>query len=455
MILFPYLAFAEPWSVSEKSPVITEKKEIPPPAFAGGRDDNFARGDDRRSFWNNRFDYGYYFYQKVISPADGARCGMVPTCADYGYQAMRKHGLMMGTWMSTDRFMRDHGHNEGPYDFIEKYGKRRFFDPLHENDFWFSREKNILRARVLSKAAYPPPFSMGAPPLLAPPATKSLSPKNISPSANDSPNTLRQFADTLFHEEDYYRAITEYKRFIFLYPAHPKAKETKFLIGFSYLKGEKWDAAISAFSEIFSEKVEFLIGQAHFFANRYAAARSEWASFLEKYPKSKLKDATHYQIGWSYFLEETHEKAKEEFKKVGTPAGGGSTLKSHANKMIEEIDQWEEHPRRSPFLAGTLSAIVPGSGQWYTGRFWDGLSALVLNGIFAYGIYKTFDAKLYPASGILIFFGLGFYGGNIFFAVLGAHKFNRNIKESQWQRLKNRHRLHLEWRGNSLNFRFP
>lgn len=287
--------------------------------------------------------------------------------------------------------------------------------------------------------------------------------------------TIKQFADSLFREEDYYRAITEYKRFLFLYPKHPKSDETKFLIGFSYFKGEKRDAAIRYFEELssdsskkasaFFEESYFFIGQTHFLANRHPIARAQWQEFLEKYPKSQFADAAHYQRGWSFFLEEELERSKEAFKKVTAKESHPEakprdllkislTFKEHAGKMIEEIDRWGDHPRRSPLLAGVMSALLPGSGQWYTGRFWDGFSALLINGIFIYGIYAAFDAELYAAGGILAFFGTGFYGGNIFSAVSGAYKFNRNIKESQWQRLKSQHGLDFNWSGSSLTLRF-
>ncbi len=116
----------EPWSNSEKAPVIRE--EIL-------RGHNILAPQD--NFWNNRFDHGYYFYQKMISPADGARCGMIPTCADFGYQAIQKHGPILGGWMATDRFMRDHGKEEQNYPLIEKFGRMRLSDPVSANDFWF------------------------------------------------------------------------------------------------------------------------------------------------------------------------------------------------------------------------------------------------------------------------------------------------------------------------------
>src|SRR5687767_7733329 len=43
------------------------------------------------------------------------------------------------------------------------------------------------------------------------------------------------FADALFNEGDYYRAITEYKRFLFLVPADARAGRVQLQVGRSYL----------------------------------------------------------------------------------------------------------------------------------------------------------------------------------------------------------------------------
>ena len=113
---------ADPWSVSVRSPVIQEKIKTFKP---------------QSSFWDQRFEYGYYVYQKFISPADGPRCGLYPTCADYGYQAIQKHGPFIGGWMAADRFTRDNAKDMEQYPLIEKYGIQRHYDPVSENDFWF------------------------------------------------------------------------------------------------------------------------------------------------------------------------------------------------------------------------------------------------------------------------------------------------------------------------------
>src|SRR5262245_20242248 len=42
------------------------------------------------------------------------------------------------------------------------------------------------------------------------------------------------FADALFSDGDYFRAITEYKRFLFLYPTEARAGRVQLQVGLSY-----------------------------------------------------------------------------------------------------------------------------------------------------------------------------------------------------------------------------
>lgn len=46
------------------------------------------------------------FYQKVISPIDGDRCQMEPSCSAYGAEAISRRGLIQGGLLTADRLMR-------------------------------------------------------------------------------------------------------------------------------------------------------------------------------------------------------------------------------------------------------------------------------------------------------------------------------------------------------------
>ena len=88
-------------------------------------------------------------FQKHISPADGPRCPMYPTCSSYSLQALRKHGPVIGVFQTVDRLYRegDAEHEHGQP--INKWGYIRFSDPLKDNDFW-------LRPEPKQKPSYKP-----------------------------------------------------------------------------------------------------------------------------------------------------------------------------------------------------------------------------------------------------------------------------------------------------------
>lgn len=76
------------------------------------------------------------FFQKYISPLDGSRCNMYPTCSGYASQALHKHGPFVGTMMTVDRLY----HESDPLERqqpINKWGYIRYYDPLEKNDFWW------------------------------------------------------------------------------------------------------------------------------------------------------------------------------------------------------------------------------------------------------------------------------------------------------------------------------
>lgn len=44
-------------------------------------------------------------YQWGISPLLGAKCRYTPTCSQYGVEALRKHGLFKGGWLTAKRIL--------------------------------------------------------------------------------------------------------------------------------------------------------------------------------------------------------------------------------------------------------------------------------------------------------------------------------------------------------------
>jgi len=56
------------------------------------------------------------YYQRAVSPAMPPSCRFIPTCSQYGYDAMEKYGVWRGGWMTIRRIMRCNPLNPGGYD---------------------------------------------------------------------------------------------------------------------------------------------------------------------------------------------------------------------------------------------------------------------------------------------------------------------------------------------------
>ena len=56
------------------------------------------------------------FYQKYLSPLKRTCCPYVPTCSQYGLEAIEKYGALKGGWMAFRRILRCNPFHKGGYD---------------------------------------------------------------------------------------------------------------------------------------------------------------------------------------------------------------------------------------------------------------------------------------------------------------------------------------------------
>ena len=56
------------------------------------------------------------FYQLTISQVTSPSCRFVPSCSQYTFEAIEKHGLFWGVWMGVKRLLRCHPFNSGGLD---------------------------------------------------------------------------------------------------------------------------------------------------------------------------------------------------------------------------------------------------------------------------------------------------------------------------------------------------
>lgn len=56
------------------------------------------------------------FYQGAISPFTPATCRFEPTCSHYTVEALQKHGLFKGGWLTVKRIVSCHPWGKSGYD---------------------------------------------------------------------------------------------------------------------------------------------------------------------------------------------------------------------------------------------------------------------------------------------------------------------------------------------------
>lgn len=243
------------------------------------------------------------------------------------------------------------------------------------------------------------------------------------------------FADSLFGEGDYYRAITEYKRFIHLAPGSPDAPRARLQIALAFLQGERWEEALRELGALADAhpdddtgiRATFAIGLVHYRRGAFPEAAAACAGFLLRYPDRPEAGEAAALLGWSRLKLGDRAAAAAAFADLPGEPGLGD----EGRRLAEIISRGGPSPRRSPAVAGVLSALIPGTGQLYIGRPTDALVAAVLNGLFILAAVDSFENGAEATGAVMALLGATWYLGNIQNAVGGAHKYNQ-AREREW-----------------------
>lgn len=59
------------------------------------------------------------FYRNYISPLSPPTCRFYPTCSEYSYESIKKHGALKGSWYSVARISKCHPFHPGGFDPVK------------------------------------------------------------------------------------------------------------------------------------------------------------------------------------------------------------------------------------------------------------------------------------------------------------------------------------------------
>ena len=251
-----------------------------------------------------------------------------------------------------------------------------------------------------------------------------LIPFSIFPQSNifdfRSPENIRKFADYLFCQGDYLRAVQEYESI-----NNVSINDTidfKIMLSYSeiglYQMSNLCEARLS--NSVFRNEAGCLS-----LKNRF---RESPNSFYQRSEIEVYQFSNEDSLTSNYF---------QKLTSVSYLLGANEILSK--DKIINPFDSSEKKtislfyemkvnpPYKSPTGAGILSAVIPGSGKMYVGEWGDGITALLATSIFAFLAYDNFRADHKTRAWIFTGLGAFFYAGNIYGSIAAAQIFNARI----------------------------
>jgi len=245
-----------------------------------------------------------------------------------------------------------------------------------------------------------------------------------------------KLADAFMAEGEYYRAVTEYKKFMILFSGSKRMDYALYRIGLAYYYGDEYEQAARAFASVGTGYE----GSSYLPAAIYREGVSYWRLDQPEKAAAAFEKAMKADPASEYARLALLGKSLAEFDLNNIPACRQELERFIHNfpedaktgkvrETISFLDQHRELPQKSPLVAGVMSALIPGSGHIYAGHYGDGVTAFFLNGLFIAGTVAAVRQENYAVAGIVGVIGLPFYIGNIYGAANAATKYTISVKK--------------------------
>ncbi|MCZ6473385.1 MAG: hypothetical protein O6934_08080 [SAR324 cluster bacterium] len=238
------------------------------------------------------------------------------------------------------------------------------------------------------------------------------------------------YAEKLYRGGEYFRAISEYRRMLHFFPGGERVAEGNLRIGLALLRGGETAQAIRHFDALE--------------AGPRLSGVLDGIRFLRGLGYLDLERERPYPL-----REASIASALADLRKI-SPAWPG---RKNVDGFLKALHEAPALPEKSPALAGTLSAIVPGSGSFYVGRHGEGALTLFVTALLIAGAVESFEEDKDGLGVVLGSLGIAFYGGGILAAVSGAHKFNDGHKARYLAEQRQRFGLVIDRGGAAAAFR--
>jgi len=252
-----------------------------------------------------------------------------------------------------------------------------------------------------------------------------------------------KIADAFMDEGEYYRAVTEYKRFLILFPDSERADYVLFRMGEACYRGEEYETSARSFAIVgdkygdsaYAPQARYFEGLSYWKSKKYAEAGRSFEILARVYPHAEHAPLALVARAMLALDQDHADLSRHELETlVNTyPEYQGSVRAEEAMKLL---DQYQNLPRKSEVAAGIMSALVPGSGYFYAEHYADGITAFIINALAVAGTVTAIYQENYAVAGIVGGIGIPFYFGNIYGSANAAKKWNLGVRKELRNRIQ-------------------
>lgn len=372
-------------------------------AHAGG-----TKGEERAPYPFNRLlpSAAIGGYRLIMRPSRSGRCPMYPSCSHFSEEAFHELDPLTALVRTADRLIRC-GHDLGQYGRVAAGGRMRYLDPVHTQG-----QQPVPEEDGRSAPAYAPVWT----------------------ASQDS--ILLRFALQLKGAGDLEKAVVELKRLISYYPASPLVPHASKALLDCYYDSGRYQEGLrlargltrSGLQETGSGHLGLYTGKCLIRQGRFIEGLESLEPLLES-DDGMISARAMMLSGYASASIGRWEGASEYF----ASAEDFSTLKGNASLCRSLSLQGPSLPRKNPALAGIL-AVVPGLGYLYDGYPHAALSALLVNAVFMWGTYESFESGNEGTGTVLAVMSAGWYAGNIYGSAASAGRRNEQIRSGHLAR---------------------
>jgi TM2 domain-containing membrane protein YozV len=230
-----------------------------------------------------------------------------------------------------------------------------------------------------------------------------------------SPQNIKLFADHLFCESDYLRAIEEYD----LIDSQFVNDTIDFKMMLSYSNIGLFKLSNEVFKRIYDSSI--------FYPDGYLLSMKNELLINSVPLNNPVSSSFNLSQQKSFNRLVTVSKLYGE-KSVVTKKDFLSVFAAEDQDAVSHLYNYKfDPPYKSPTLAGIFSTVIPGSGKMYVGEWGDGITSLLITGLFAFLAYDNFQADHTARAWLFTGVGAFFYAGNIYGSIAAAQIFNAKI----------------------------